>query len=186
MTNSELVLLSLVAEAPRHGYELEKVIEERGMRNWTDIAFSSIYFLLNKLVREGLAFSKSQPAEGRGPAKKVYAATAAGIAALRKGVRDSLADPEPGSKVFMLGLSCLPLLPQQEALGSLELRRQHLQDRLAELQRHPALAAPGFPPQVKAMFTYSLSLLQAELDWLDGFMREYEKGNVYYGKDRSA
>lgn len=186
MTNSELVLLSLIAEQPRHGYELEKVIEERGMRNWTDIAFSSIYFLLNKLVREGLAFSRSKPAEGRGPAKKVYAATAAGVAALRKGVRDCLADPEPGSKAFMVGLSCLPLLPQQEALGSLTLRQKHLRDRLVELQQHPALTTPGFPPHVKAMFTYSLPLLQAELDWLEGFMLEFEKGNVPHGKDRSA
>ena len=35
MTNAELAVLSLVAEKPRHGYEIEQVIEERGMRDWT-------------------------------------------------------------------------------------------------------------------------------------------------------
>ena len=30
MTNAELVILSLIAERPRHGYEIEVVIEDRG------------------------------------------------------------------------------------------------------------------------------------------------------------
>lgn len=184
MTNAELVLLSLIAECPRHGYELEKVIEERGMRNWTEIAFSSIYFLLNKLVKEGLAVSYTQPAAGRGPSKKVYSATAAGYAALKEGVCDGLASPEPGSQAFMLGLSCLPLLSRSEALEALQARRQSLCVRLVELQHHPALTAPEFPVHVKAMFTYSLPLLEAELNWLDEFIQEIEKGKLYYGKDR--
>ena len=45
LTDSELLLLGLVAEMPRHGYELEQVIEQRGMREWTQIGFSSIYFV---------------------------------------------------------------------------------------------------------------------------------------------
>lgn len=84
MTNSELVLLSLIAKHPRHGYELEQVIEERGMRNWSEIAFSSIYFLLKRLVLEGMATSSTQPTQGRCPSKKVYAATPAGMADLRR------------------------------------------------------------------------------------------------------
>jgi DNA-binding PadR family transcriptional regulator len=37
-----LTLLGLLAEKPRHGYELEEVIIARGMRDWTEIGFSSI------------------------------------------------------------------------------------------------------------------------------------------------
>jgi len=164
MTNSELILLSLLAECPRHGYELEHVIEERGMRNWTEIAFSSIYFLLNKLVRDGLATFSTQPAQGRGPAKKVYKATKAGRLALKQGVRAGLANPQPGSRDFMFALSCLPLLA-------------------SELQQHPALTQPGFPPHVKAMFTYSLPLLQAELEWLEQLILEIQNGVFQNGKN---
>ena len=57
-TDAELLLLGLIAEMPRHGYELERVIDDRGMREWTGIAFSSIYFVLNKL--EGLALVKAE------------------------------------------------------------------------------------------------------------------------------
>jgi DNA-binding PadR family transcriptional regulator len=48
MTNAELAILSLVVEKPRHGYQIEQVIEERGMREWTEVGFSSIYYLLKK------------------------------------------------------------------------------------------------------------------------------------------
>ena len=54
MTNAELAILSLVAEQPRHGYEIESVIEQRGMRAWTEIGFSSIYYILKKLEKAGL------------------------------------------------------------------------------------------------------------------------------------
>lgn len=170
MTNSELVLLSLVAECPRHGYELEKVIEERGMRNWTDIAFSSIYFLLNKLVKDGCIAAHIQPAAGRGPAKKVFTLLPAGMDVLRRGVRDGLANASPGDRSFLLGLSCLPMLPRDEVLSALNERLNALNDRRLELQNHPALTQPGFPPHVTAMFTYSLALLDAEINWLSTYI----------------
>lgn len=170
MTNSELVLLSLVAEYPRHGYELEKVIEERGMRNWTEIAFSSIYFLLNKLVKDGFIAAHTQPAAGRGPAKKVFTILPAGLDALKQGVREGLANASPGDRSFLLGLSCLPMLPRDEVLSALNKRLSALNSRRVELLNHPALTQPGFPQHVTAMFTYSLSLLNAEMDWLTAYI----------------
>jgi DNA-binding PadR family transcriptional regulator len=68
MTNAELAILSLVDERPRHGYEVEQVIEERGMREWTEIGFSSIYYLLKKLEREGQTRGQLGEAD-RGPAR---------------------------------------------------------------------------------------------------------------------
>ena len=50
LTPAELTLLGLLAEKPRHGYELEEVIIARGMRDWTEIGFSSIYYLLGPRV----------------------------------------------------------------------------------------------------------------------------------------
>jgi DNA-binding PadR family transcriptional regulator len=185
MTNAELVLLSLIAERPRHGYDLERVIEEQGMRNWTEIAFSSIYYVLNQLVKQGVAVAHAEPAAGRGPARKVFAITPAGVTALKAGVYQGLATPEPGSREFMLGLSCLPLLTREEALQALTARQTALQLRLSELEAHPALSAPGFPAHVRAMFTYSLPLLHAELEWLETFIQEVAQGDIY-GKDRPA
>jgi DNA-binding PadR family transcriptional regulator len=186
ITNAELIVLSLITEKPCHGYELEQIIEERGMRNWTDIAFSSIYFLLNKLVREGLATSTSQPAEGRGPAKRVYSTTREGQAVLKQGVYERLSNPDQGRRAFMFGLSCLPIFSQKEQLAALLTRRQIMLARQKELQQHPALNQPGFPPHVKAMFAYSIPLLQAELDWLEIFIQDVKNGVYENGQNRPA
>ena len=75
MTNAELAVLSLVAESPRHGYEIEQVIDARGMRDWTEVGFSSIYYLLKKLENKSLIKSQHLKIDGRGPARKVYTIT---------------------------------------------------------------------------------------------------------------
>ena len=176
MTNSELVLLSLIAEAPCHGYEIEHIIEERGMRNWTDLAFSSIYFVLNNLVKSGLITAAVKPAAGRGPAKKVYSIMPKGVYTLRAGVRTGLACPFPGDRSFLFGLSCLPLLPPKEALSALQERLGALQTRREQLSLHPALSQTDSPAHVPAMFTYSLALLDAEIAWTEHFVNQLEQG----------
>ena len=69
ISNAELALLSLIVEQPRHAYEIEQVIEERNMRYWTEIGFSSIYRLLAKLEEASWLSGQLQPPEGRGPAR---------------------------------------------------------------------------------------------------------------------
>ena len=40
LTDAELLLLGLVAEMPRHGYEFDQVIEQRGTREWTQMGMA--------------------------------------------------------------------------------------------------------------------------------------------------
>ena len=183
MTNSELILLSLIAEKPRHGYEIETVIEERGMRNWTEIAFSSIYFLLNKLVKQGLASSATAPAAGRGPARKVFSITPTGKAALREGVLESVRNPDWGDQAFLFGLSCLPMLGHEGSLEALEARHSALQQKKSELEQNLAVNLTAFPAHVNAMFTFSIAVLQANLDWLTAYITQLQKGDPYHGEN---
>jgi hypothetical protein len=55
--------------------------------------------------------------------------------------------------------------------------------RRQELAQHPALTQPGFPPFVTAMFTYSLALLDSELNWLANFEKEFIQGDTQNGKN---
>ena len=57
MTDTEFAILGLVHEEERHGYQIEAVIEERGMREWTAVGFSSIYYLLKKLEKKAFISS---------------------------------------------------------------------------------------------------------------------------------
>ncbi len=172
MTNAELAVLGLVVERPRHGYEIEQVIEERGMRDWTESGFSSIYYLLKKLEKEGLILGRLEEA-ARGPARKVYQATTAGQEALRIGVLDALSVPRRCYSPLQLGLSHLPGIPPGEAVAALRQYREALVARLAHVQEQHKGLQP-LPRFIQAMFEHSIIMIEAEIGWIDGFIEELE------------
>ena len=174
MTNAELVILSLIAEHPRHGYQIEQVIEEREMREWTELGFSSIYYILNKLGGQGYIDSKIEQSAGRGPARKVYTITQFGSQACQVGILQSLAQPPRPESMFLLGLANLPSVPQEEALSALRTYADHLAERFEHLQKRGQIGADSFPTHVAAMFDFSLNMIQAELAWVKQFIQQLE------------
>ena len=173
MTNAELAILSLVAEQPRHGYEIEQVIKERGMREWTEIGFSSIYYLLKKLEKAGLVESQTMQV-GQGPARKVYQITADGSQAFHAGVIDALSVPRRCYPPINLGLAGLPAVSLDQALAALRGYRDDLAGRLAQVRERWAGQRP-LPYFVEAMFDYSTTLIEAELAWVEGFIEQLEE-----------
>lgn len=177
MTNAELAILSLIAEKPRHGYDIEQVIEERGMRNWTEVGFSSIYYLLYKLEKDGLIESQLQRSEGKGPARKEYSINQHGRQSLVQATIAALSTPQSGSSPFLLGLSNYPIIPKEQILTALNTRialldesRDHMLLQVEEQGSMPSIVA--------AMFDYSQVLVDAELNWLRKFIQKVEAGNV--------
>ncbi len=173
MTNAELAILSLVAEQPRHGYQIDQVIQERDMREWTEVGFSSIYYLLKKLESEGLIEGRLQEAE-RGPARKVYTATSAGEEALRAAVLDALSTPRRSYPPLQHGLANLPGVPPAEAIAALVRYRDALAARRDHVQERWQSQRP-LPYFVDAMFHHSITLLDAELAWVDAFIVRMEE-----------
>jgi len=173
MTNAELAILSLIAERPRHGYAIEQVIEERGMREWTEIGFSSIYYLLRKLERAGLIAGQLEEAE-RGPAHKVYHLTPAGVEARHAGVLDALSVPCRCYPPLQLGLAGLPGIPPAEALAALRKYHDALVARLEHVQARRESQCP-LPYFVDAMFDHSVTMIRAEMEWITQFMSQLEE-----------
>ncbi|MGH2582854.1 MAG: helix-turn-helix transcriptional regulator [Anaerolineales bacterium] len=172
MTNAEIAILGLVAEAPRHGYEIEQLVEQRGMRNWTEVGFSSIYYILNKLEQRGWIKSQPEPAAWRGPTRKVFAIQPAGQKAWAEATLEALSNPRPKSP-FLLGLAGLPGIRPQDSASALRQYRQSVLKRREEVQN--AWESAGQPPLfLEGMFEYSLNMLQTELDWLDRYIPRLE------------
>jgi DNA-binding PadR family transcriptional regulator len=178
LTNAELAILSLVTEKPRHGYEIEQVIEERGMREWTEVGFSSIYYLLKKLEKEGLVEGQLEEAE-RGPARKVYRPTPAGREALRNGVIEALSVPQPCYSPLQLGLANLPSIPPDEAIAAFQQYRQALTARRDYAQARWDAQKP-LPYFVDAMFDHAITMANAEAKWIETFITQMEAND---GKD---
>ncbi len=166
MTNAELAILSLVAESPRHGYEIEQIIEERGMREWTEIGFSSIYYLLKKLEKADLVESELIPVLGRGKARRVYTITENGRGVLFAAVTEALSQPQQTYPAVLLGVANLPILDGDQAQNALESYLAGVDGRLAQLGAKVEAQSP-LPPHVQYLFDYSLMMLEAEKSWAE-------------------
>ena len=174
MTNAELAVLSLVAQQPRHGYEIEQVIEERGMRRWTEVGFSSIYFLLKKLEKGGFIEGRLEKTE-RGPARKVYHATKTGREAFHAAIIEVLSVPQPSPRPLMLGLANLPSLSIEETLTALSQYRKHLTEKREILRTALDNKQHSHPYFVDAMFELGLLVMQAELEWVEKFTKQIQE-----------
>lgn len=159
--------MGLLIEGPKYGYQLEQDIEARGMREWTEIGFSSIYYLLNKADERGWICAE-QKQSAQGPPRKVYTLTDQGSSALREAVARRLAEPTPHSGEFDLALAFLPVLTEVEINQALTSNLRRLE---ADLARVTARRTPGLPPHVDALFSHSLNAMQAERDWLASFIQ---------------
>ena len=164
MTDADLVVLGLLAERPRHGYDLEAVIQQRGIRAWTPLAFSSIYYVLNRLESRGLALSERENGSPKG--RRIYRPTPEGLRVCIDATRRVLTDTAPQPAPVLIGMTNSPLLPPDEVAGALVMRRQSIEARRAEMAHTRATQEP-LAPLVAAIFAYGELALDAELAWID-------------------
>jgi DNA-binding PadR family transcriptional regulator len=82
LTTPDLVLLSLLAERPMHGYQANAELERREVRDWAGISRPQVYYSLEKLGRLGLVRASASESPAAGPERSVFETTAKGHRAL--------------------------------------------------------------------------------------------------------
>lgn len=162
VSDSELTILGLLAEHPRHGYELERVIEERGVRDWTALGFSSIYYLLDKLARRG--FVEAPNTERPGKSRNVFRLTSSGQEVVAAASLEAIITLSPIRPRVLVGLANSPGLPPGEVLTRLHQRAEMVGTRLAALHETRAQQEPLLPA-VAAIFDYGEAMLLADQHW---------------------
>lgn len=82
LTTADLVLLSLLAEQPMHGYQANAELVRREVQDWAGISRPQVYYSLDKLARLGMlrASTTRKPAEG--PERAIFAITGKGKTSL--------------------------------------------------------------------------------------------------------
>ncbi len=175
LTDADLVLLGLVAERPRHGYELEAVIAERGVREWTALGFSSIYYVLNKLESRGLV-SSERPG-GKEKARRTYTLTSAGVAACVEGTRAALERVPAMRAPVLIGMANSPMLPPGQVTESLRRRRDGVAGRIESVRAARAGQEP-LEAFVDAIFEHGIAMLQAELLWIENTLRALKENTM--------
>jgi DNA-binding PadR family transcriptional regulator len=82
LTAPDLVLLSLLAERPMHGYQANLELERREIRDWAGISRPQVYYSLEKLARAGMIRASQSDEPAAGPERSTFETTAKGSAAL--------------------------------------------------------------------------------------------------------
>jgi DNA-binding PadR family transcriptional regulator len=82
VTTPDLVLLSLLAERPMHGYQANLELERREIRDWANLSRPQVYYSLEKLARAGFIRPLETDEPAAGPERSTYETTTKGRAAL--------------------------------------------------------------------------------------------------------
>jgi DNA-binding PadR family transcriptional regulator len=176
LTTPDLVLLSLLAERPMHGYQANALLEFRKVRDWAGVSRPQVYYSLEKLARLGLLNSSGSDGEkSAGPERRVYATTDRGRAALAAALgRDDWtehSDRPPFLTWLALSWQCTPGI----FLKQLRRRREFLEHQLRRKQRilQDVLREVGHPfHEAVWMLSLVIEQMQTELAWLEQVERE--------------
>jgi DNA-binding PadR family transcriptional regulator len=178
LTTPDLVILSLLAERPRHGYEVNATLTERKIREWAAVSRPQIYYSLDKLTRLKLIRVTTQDAPSAGPEKRVFETTAAG--------RERLADALE-AKHWVQGQTHPPFLTwlalswqarPRSFQRQLKARTEFLSKKLAEAKKtlEEVMGEVGHPyHEAVWMLQLTIEKIEIELAWLGRLARESAK-----------
>lgn len=178
LTTPDLVLLSLLAEEPMHGYQANAELERRQVRDWAGISRPQIYYSMEKLARADLvrACESRNPAEG--PERRVFRTTKRGIEALADALERSDWATARERPPFLTWMALSWQARRGVFLRQIQRRQEFLERELArEKQTIEAVRTEvghNFHEAVW-MLTRTIEQLQTEIRWLGKVKREKGK-----------
>ncbi len=176
LPDAPFLVLAMLAEQPAHGYQLERLVWNRGFRYWAALKRSSIYHALKRLEQHGLVTASLE--EGSAAPRKVYTITDLGRETLTDETRLHLSTPDHPFTELDLGIYALPFVGREQALQALAAGRATLAGRLGFLQERLAWCRQQDLPLVALSFERPLLVLEAEIAWLDRLREAIESGQL--------
>jgi DNA-binding PadR family transcriptional regulator len=157
------VLLGLLAEGPRHGYDLKRAHDTR-LTQAKPLPYGQVYATLGRLERDGLVVPAAQGRDG-GPERTSYALTAAGRQAL-DGWLSTVEPPAPhvSGTLFAKVLVAVLVAGADRARDYLVAQRQAHVARLRELTTIKTDPRATLADVVAADF--AIVHLDADLRWV--------------------
>jgi DNA-binding PadR family transcriptional regulator len=178
VTTPDLVILSLLAERPMHGYQVNLELERRCVRDWAAISRPQIYYSLEKLAKAGFIRAGESEDPAAGPDRRVFETTAKGKHALSDGLeRDDWATQR--DRPPFLTWVALSWQSRPEVFKKQLARRANFLEREIVREKETLdsiLAEVGHPHHEAVwMVTLMIEQFQTELKWLRKIERELPK-----------
>src|SRR5215475_8043275 len=132
LTISDLVILSLLAERPMHGYEVNATLEERKIREWAPVSRPQIYYSLDKLTKLKLIRVTATDSPSAGPERRVMQTTALGREQLANALEAKHWVTQRVHQPFLIWLALSWQARTKTFRKQLDSRRKLLEARLTE------------------------------------------------------
>lgn len=178
LTTPDLVLLSLLAERPMHGYQVNAELERREVRDWANISRPQVYYSLDKLDRLGMIRAAESDQPLAGPERRVFATTAKGRSALASALERQDWATQRERPPFLIWLALSWQAELSVVRKQIRARQKFLEQELAREQA----TLEGIRAEVghrfhEAVWMVSLTIqhFQTELRWLDKLSREIHR-----------
>jgi DNA-binding PadR family transcriptional regulator len=159
-------ILGLLAQRPRHGYELRAAFEALigGEENW-DVKPAQVYTTLTRMETSGLVAEQSIEQDA-GPEKRIYAITSAGYQVLQAWFTEGIAREHQRDEFFiklMLGLVSGAADPYQ----LIHIQRAQLYRELHAITAQRTCVDPSTGLAQILLLEKAAMHLEADLRWLD-------------------
>lgn len=159
----KFVLLGLLAEQPRHGYDLKVAFEDLLGRTWP-LNIGQVYTTLARLERDGLV-TRVTPDRGEPPERKPYRLTEDGRLALKQWLSEPAEGPVRLKDELFLKVLVHSLAGRGDPRPLLWAQREQYLRSLAELTR--LRAAPDVQPATALLVEGAALHVEADLRWLE-------------------
>jgi DNA-binding PadR family transcriptional regulator len=159
-------VLGLLAQRPRHGYELHAAFEAvvGGAQNW-DVKPAQIYTTLARLEESGLVIENGVAQDG-GPEKRVYAITNAGRTALLEWYREAVAREHQRDEFFIKLMLCF-VTGASDPQQVIQTQRAKLYQDLHAVTVQRTRLNPRYELAKILLLDKTIMHLEADLRWLD-------------------
>lgn len=181
MNNSELLLLSLINQQPRYGYQIAQFLAETNAQLWVNVSMPYVYRLLKNFETQGWVAARIEESTNNRPNKTIYGITKKGQAALS----DKLANWKFSSDKIYFGMD-VALAVYTITSGSFNLpalitaQINHIEKELAQYEHYQfdSIELTSEATLARLIIEHRIFFLQSEIDWLKkAFTKLSEVGN---------
>jgi DNA-binding PadR family transcriptional regulator len=174
----DLVLLSLLAERPMHGYQANLELERREIRDWAKVSRPLVYYSLEKLARAGLIRTAETNQPAGGPERSTFETTAKGRAALAAALEREEWTTQRERPPFLTWLALSWQAKSEAVRLQLRRREEFLKRELArEKETLESILKEVGHPYHEAVWMVNLMIEQFETErkWLKHVQREIRR-----------
>jgi len=186
ISNREAAILSLLHERPMYAYEIEKLIEERNMRYWTEISFSTLYYELKKLEEKKLVNSKIKLSE-KNVAQKIYTVNQQGKIIMKEKVKELLSSYEKLIWQIDLGMANICLLEDVDAIEAFTNYINSIDEYIKMYkQLFDFFEENDYPDSDKAIAKRPIMHLQVEKKWAKDYLEGIKNGTKTNWRNKNS